>query len=57
MQTSNDNSALMPALQEAWSAGYQQAVDTLRDFAEETQHEQVKLLVSQLAKLLEAVRP
>jgi len=53
----NDNSVLYAAVKEAWINGYQTAVTTLRELADETENEELAAIIKTLAATLESVKP
>lgn len=54
----NDNSALLPFIREAWSEGYQAAVDALREMADAPPgNEELAALIRKLADTLQGVKP
>jgi hypothetical protein len=57
MSRSNDNSAFAAALKEASRAGYQNAVDGLREMADHLSDENVAEVIRMLATALESMKP
>ena len=48
---------LVAAIGKSWRNGYQQAVDSLRELADELGDEQIKLAVAMLADRLQEMKP